>query len=649
MSLQSVTYEINLRNNVIQALEQTEAVALRFDNTMRNVNETLRFFGLGFAGHFVVDEAKKWVDGAAEYEQAMLRIKNASVNATDGIKNQLFINSEVDKFKIDLQTAADAYGEFLVKIRNANLPADQVRKLHDEVLLISKVTAAPQGKMDSAVRDIGIMLGEGVLEARHLRALSYVMPQIIPFVAQQFGMSSQELSSLISSGKLTKSSIDSRVILSAMEEYANTLKNKLPESLQTTRSELNQLDNEWLRFKNDLVTELKPELIDLIHDLESIIHYLSEHREGVIATGKVILKLAEGYIAYRTALFSINAVNGLWNLAIGYQNVENTKAVGIIDLKTAAIVRLTEAIEALNVAQTEAAASSAILYDAQGVPIWTGAANVAALTASQAESSALAMAGGIGARASGALAGISGAFVQGALAVFITGFTIDALNDMYHFLPQSNEFGEKITSKDLIPFQSNQLKYLRVQKEQEAHDYIQDLINQNVGYSFTQQLLYGKKAGGLSPTGNDLYSILVKDQDSLNRSNFAGLDMIGKFLPKDMYGHIGDSSNAALYSTFQKFGFKLPYLQEETTGAIGRGSDGKPTIPKLNPNHIRGNSVTNIHIEIHEMNGIKQSTFKITGNSEEDAKKYSSMIGVAVVKTLTDAVNDSQHIADHRQ
>lgn len=165
---QGVRYVVTLESgSVTRGLKEMEQQALQAEGGVRSLNASLREMAdvaaLSLIANQIISFGKDAVQGAADYEVAMMRIKNVSKSTAEGLANISFINSEVDKLKIPLQDAADAYGTFLVRIANSGLAGDQVRKLHDEILSIAKVTGATPGKMDAAVLDVGKMLAEGVL------------------------------------------------------------------------------------------------------------------------------------------------------------------------------------------------------------------------------------------------------------------------------------------------------------------------------------------------------------------------------------------------------------------------------------------------------------------------------------------------------
>src|ERR1035437_9677723 len=142
---QGVKYVVTLSDmGVTTGLKNLERNAVSAEASIGSLNASLRSMGVMFGAMELINFGKNAVQGAAYYEVSMLRIKNASDNATDGLKNQLFINKEVDTFKLKLQETVDAYGAFLFKIKNAKLNTTQKNDIFSELLMVGKVGGLSQ-------------------------------------------------------------------------------------------------------------------------------------------------------------------------------------------------------------------------------------------------------------------------------------------------------------------------------------------------------------------------------------------------------------------------------------------------------------------------------------------------------------------------
>lgn len=362
MATQGIQYTVSLNDpSVIAAFGRMENSALSFERSISGINSSLSKLGLSLGLREIYEFGKQMVETAANYETSMLRIKNASQDVADGIKNQLFINHEVEAFKLNLQESADAYGHFLFKIKNAGLDPDVTRKLYENILTVSKVSGLPQEEMSATVRNVSIMLGEGILEARHLRQLSYVHPQVLPFLAEEMGLKSgqadkfsallkhehddatmmQKISLLTSSGKLTKSAIPANLLVRAFEDYAKSVQDKLPETLTTIQSGLNEITSMWTKFQAEFVLKEKPELNHLFDDIKGGITWMREHEDGLIKWGGIIANLTKLWIEYKIAM------GGIFLLQNGISILQNTWN-SIFGTQTASIVTQTSATAALN-------------------------------------------------------------------------------------------------------------------------------------------------------------------------------------------------------------------------------------------------------------------------------------------------------------
>lgn len=372
MSNRQATYTIKLNNQVIQSLEQTEKAALRVDGVMGELNRTMSMFGLAFGAGYVINLGKEWVHTAADYEQSMMRIKNASENAMEGLKNQFFIKDLVDRLKIDLDRAVEDYGSFLFKIKNANLGKDKENRLFEQLASVSKVAGLSTTELQSTTRNIAILLGEGVLEARHLRALSYSHPQLIPFLADELGLKDnqrdqfsnllkhseqqaeeesklQKFSQMISSGSLTKLGLPADLILGAMDRYYNSIKDKIPETLTLVNASINDLENSWLNFKQNLVLGDKPEVVGFINSLNDGVKYLTEHSSEISKLAGDIGNLIKLYAGWRIGLMALQAPFGI----VGFFRNETQRLTSTFGLYIPKVNEAALANEKLAATQTQ--------------------------------------------------------------------------------------------------------------------------------------------------------------------------------------------------------------------------------------------------------------------------------------------------------
>ena len=416
MADQGVRYVVRLDDiNVSSGLKNMEGSAMSTERSIDSLNSTLRdmagAFGIGFGLHKLVEFGKDAVQGAADYETAIKRIKFASEDFADGAKNIAFITSEAAKFKIPLQETTDAYGKFLAMVRGSGMAGDEVRKLHDELLLIGKVKGLDQGQLDAGVMNLGKMLEAGAMDARHLRPLEMQLSGIGKFIADEMGVSLQQLAVLRNKGKLT--GIDPQVLIRAIGKMSGSLEQFLPESTSTIQSQLNDLDNQWLKFKNDLVFDNLPELRSLFETLKEGVGWLKAHESDIISFAHVVVKLGEAWVTWKVASSAIDILKSSYSgFMAGYLG-ESGAVVSATEAQAVAMNSLAASMERVAYASELMAGASL-----------TGVRGLGTLGIPLA--SAGAAAGEVG--AAEALAGVS--IVSGALLVALAGASVVALANL---------------------------------------------------------------------------------------------------------------------------------------------------------------------------------------------------------------------------
>ena len=689
MSNRSATYNLYLNSNVRAALQETENQAAKLDGTMWQLQKTLSAFGVGLGAHYIKDFISDAVSGAADYEVAMMRIKNVSSNATEGLKNQHFILKEIGDLKIPLQEAADAYGMFLLKIQNAGLQSNQVNRLYEEILTIGKVTGLPSSGMDKAVYDIGVLLGEGTLEARHIRALASVFPQIMPFLARSLDTTydlskilktepnsgeemteMQKLMKTVSSGKLTKSGFKSDILLGVIEDYYSELTKKggLQEATSTLRSSITDIQNDWLNFKNNLtLTELKPELVELFERLKDAIKWLADHQSEIIKWTETVAEVVKLFIEWRLAIFALEApfrifsffTGEYWKLnsALGlYKNLLSQTTLGQ-NAQTAATEAQTAAYEAQTFAIYEEVAAFERMNKVQFEQFfnaWAGGNYYATKSANQLASGQKLLGAGIAeeeivdaeilsVETLGAVtaAGMSLTSIIGITAASIAALgavaaitkdqidkhnkSVEERNEVY----ERNEFYNSIVGGAIRDLHLEQMKSGASGTNE---DFFLKRATEFGGTEF-EAILEARR--GKNPIFQnhikELFSDFLNEKESVN--------MLNLLTSSDL----NQPENRENFNKLLRF-FEIE--EEKFTNEDKGKTDTKTHVKDITntATKLKGNGVYNITIHIDELNGINKPTF--SGKGMADVPDIEKKIATTVTKMLTDAVNDSQQIAN---
>lgn len=588
MALYGVQYTVTLADltqsgfsNMQRSVNSVEASIASLNGTLRT---TAAAFGIGMGLHGLIDMGKDLVQTYADYEQSLLRIKNVSKDIGDGVKNQQFIFNEAMKFKIPIEEATSAYGDFLTMIRGSHLASDEVRELHDNLLLIGKVTALPNQSMDAAVRNLGKLLEQGTLEGRHLRPLTYQLSGLAPYIAKELGMGMQQFEKSLSSGKLTKSATDSKRLMKAIANYAGDLKDKLPESLQSTQSALNDLHNAFFTMKMDLAQELKPEILSFIQGLKDGAHWLKEHKEQIITFGHTLVSLAKIWVGYKVALTAVTIAQNSYSAFMAGMMGNSARVITTVEAETLAYNGLAASIERVAYAtelMAGASLSGNVGLGAMGIPL-----------ANAGLSSAGVATAGTGA----AMGGMS--VIGGALLVTLAFESILLLVDKFSAKGSGiNGIKKGETEDDYYKRMSLRGHF----EEQRTGSYnFVDILNKQ-GQKIAQDTVY------------QMQRVFVKD--TLTNTQTA----------------VNDSVSAKLRGLFPET-FKTKKEEEEKK----KGVNAKTLMNATD--RIAGNRPVTYNVTIKEMNGVKDSTFEVQSLSKLDAEGF----GRRMADMMLSVVNDSQ-------
>lgn len=701
MSTKSVVYTLTLNSNVTKTLKDNEAQALKFEGVLDSLNSKLRMFGLGFAGHLAIEGIKDWVQGAAEYQDATNRIRFASDTLYEGAENVKFIRSEVDKFKIPLQSTTDAYGKFLAMVQGSGMASERVRKLHDDILLIGKIKHLDAGQLDAGVMNLGKMLEAGALDARHLRPLEMQLSGIGKFIADELGVSVHELAQLRNKGKLTD--IDPMVVVEAIRKQAESLKQHLPEALDSLQSHLNETSTAWLDFKNELSLTLKPELVSVTEFLRDASKWLKDNKDNIASLVRVLPDLIKLYLTYKTATLAINTAKMGYNSIMKVWNGNAIQEISTINKKTssyaaeAASVRgLVSEIQRLNYVQN--AQNGAFITNASGVTMANTVGNrymIAQQSARFAQTMALArginqaqqnisainqslamqnasvlLNRSVNSKVPG-LIGAAGSFAAGAVPVVVTMLTVaaaasiaDAISSGANYKNATPDERVELAKKEVLDnirsinslwFKDNDRRAreliggTRMKFFDETPETLLELKKLNPDIvkdrEYVDKIMYALKVRG-DRTFIDLAHKLgfwATEELSQNptlalmRSLGGGKNIFqdAMFLMSHSVNPDADKNLDPLTRNIIEAGKSKE--KEHKGGWSNIGLDTKK-------DKIKGNSVTNITIQIGEMIGMKVQSQTIKNG--KDSEKEVADIGVKMVQQLTQVVNDSQQVGN---
>jgi len=445
---QGVKYVLTLEDMATPGFWQAEERAMGLEGAIDGVNTSLRVMGGILAAREIFNFGKDIVETTTKLESYKNLVKFASANLYEATANQNEINKSVKDFKLPIMETYQEYSQLMAMVKGTPVEGEKARLMFHDLAQTLTVLHLPAERVQQAIASIGKLLEEGNLQPRYLRPLIANLPGFGVSLAHEMGISMQKLNEEIRKGHLTTTS-SYKYIPGVLKDMKDAYAEHLPEALQSYQAQTNELKNTWLEFKEDIGNKLKPEIIGLFHSIEEGVDWMKAHEDDLIAWGKVAVKIGEGIIIWKGAQLALNLVQGATNILFTTGAAKAVTQISTTQTLTASIIELTTALEALNVAQTEATVSATTLYDAHGMEIIgsTASANSAfALTEGVTTGAALSgMEGGAGAAGATlvSVVGVSAAII----AAFALAFGKDNSGRAWHYdkrlSPEANEADRK--------------------------------------------------------------------------------------------------------------------------------------------------------------------------------------------------------------
>jgi len=327
---------------------KTEASINRLQYSMNNL---VGAFGVSLGLGGIIAFGKEIVDTGAKMEQLRNRILISSSSASEYGASITQLKHIVNDFKVPIEETYDSFGKLATVFRGTEMQGARLRDMFED---ISKVVAtlpiskAQKGRAFYAIQE---MFEEDVVQTRHfVRQLSIAIPGIMQEAEKMTGTTGSGLRKLLKETDPNKQ-IDPKTFLpSLFKTMAEGLEGKMGIQLESIAGNVTDLDNAWIKFKDDVAMSLKPEILGLITDLKDSAIWLKENKDGLIALGKTVVTIGEYYLKYKLAVGAVNLVNNTYrNFMLGYHNLATQEIIDT-ERKAIAIGQQTQAINKMTIA-----------------------------------------------------------------------------------------------------------------------------------------------------------------------------------------------------------------------------------------------------------------------------------------------------------
>ena len=424
-----VRYVLTLQDLASNQFRIAEQNAQRLEGSISSLNNTLRStasaFGVGLGLHSLVEFGKSVIETTAQLEGYQNLIKFSSRDITEATKNQEELNKVVSNYKLPLIEVTDQYSRFLAAVKGTSIEGEQARKTFDDMALTLGVMHLPAERAGRALYAVQEMFSEGRVQTRHfVRQLAAALPGSLEVAAETLGVSIPEFMHKLAAKAGSGNEIYAADFLPKFfENFRKQMEGNLPVALQSFTSQITDLSNAWLKAKESIGEEFKPEFSELINKLKEGAKWVKENKEAIKEWAEKLTSLIKIWVEYKAVMLLINLANEAY---LSFQ----TGFLASSAERVVAINSQTVAYERLNIAMQQAVVYGSAGLGASGIPL------MAAGTAVQAETAAVSK------------MGMGAMLIRGAIPVAITYFAAEALSQ---FLPVT-QGGHQMNWKDYLGF-----------------------------------------------------------------------------------------------------------------------------------------------------------------------------------------------------
>ena len=258
-SLRSIQRELGLTteeaNKLAKSLNIKVTLPSRDNRNMATLKSQLLDLGKSMVGvnAGLVGLATGFVSfqkAALETSMQMERLHQAYKTIfSGGADNQLnFIYEQSKAVGQQFMASAEAAKTFFAAASNTSL-APQMNDIYKAVSNAGAAMQLTSDQMQGVFLALGQMVSKGKVQAEELRGqLGERLPGAFQMAAQAMGMTTAELDKFIADGKLTAEELLPKLAEVMQEKFAGAAE----QAADTVQGTLNNLYNEWERFKNNL-------------------------------------------------------------------------------------------------------------------------------------------------------------------------------------------------------------------------------------------------------------------------------------------------------------------------------------------------------------------------------------------------------------
>ena len=304
MSTETVTYLLKLRDKFSRGMETANKQTAQLDKGAAAASVNIARVGAALGALGVFAAGKAILQAGMNMEQTRVAFATflGDANKANNVIAQLNQFSNITPFNNDEVIKS---GRVLLA---AQLPAE---KLTETLRKIGDVAAGSQVPLNELTSIYAKILNKGKVQAEELNQLSERGIPILKVLADQYGVTTQEILEMGSEGKLTADVVGKA--FSTMSNEGGIFFNLMEKQSATAAGKLSTLQGSLGLLAAELGERANPAVGDILGSLIELVNLLKDNQETVIKVAKTVALMTTAFLAYKVTIIATRKATLIFN------------------------------------------------------------------------------------------------------------------------------------------------------------------------------------------------------------------------------------------------------------------------------------------------------------------------------------------------
>jgi tape measure domain-containing protein len=276
-----------------QAGEKLRNAFQRAAASAAELNKKLSSVGGVIAGLGVAELTRRMIGQAASFQQTQMRLKVLSEEYGEFSEIQKLVRKNAKTFNQSLAESSSNFADVFARLRPLGIELSKIQTVYEGFNAVALASGTSAEAASSAFLQLSQALGSGRLQGDEFRSVSEQVPGILKLVADEMGVTVDQLKQLGSEGKIT-----SDILINALAVGFEKNKDKIKELLNLSPAQkFKEFNNAISELNTTIGSELLPTVTPFVNLLTEIAKIFGRMPGFVKTTASAFLGLGAAFIS----------------------------------------------------------------------------------------------------------------------------------------------------------------------------------------------------------------------------------------------------------------------------------------------------------------------------------------------------------------